>query len=407
VKHQVGPYPSLDAFRGLGMLMVTSIHVSFSSGFFSRHPLVGDFISRLEVALPIFFVMSGFLLSRPYFNAILEDRTLPSLSRYVRNRAFRILPAYWVALAVILIWFGIPKISGVGWLDHPPFGPIIVFATMLQTFVAGAVFGGYSAFDQVWSLGTEVTFYALLPLLALWLRRGAVGRDVAQRVRLITTVLVGLMVFAQLWRTGLWAVAPGWKRSAMFWLPSHVDYFASGMLLSLWSIRERRGAALPPVVKLLADRPWLSWLGAGAAYLVAVNPGHLLPVLRVSRSPLEFGADYLARQFLYLIIATLMVLPAMLGPRLVGAGRKLLASAPLAWLGTISLGGFLWHKAWLEQIQHWLGYGPFQGDMLRLSVLTLLAACIVGTLSYLLVERPLMNVAQRLGERADRDRVPR
>ncbi len=48
--------------------------------------------------MPLFFVLSGFLLWRPIASAVLRGRRLPSVRRYARNRALRILPAYWVVL---------------------------------------------------------------------------------------------------------------------------------------------------------------------------------------------------------------------------------------------------------------------------------------------------------------------
>jgi peptidoglycan/LPS O-acetylase OafA/YrhL len=54
----------------------------------------------LNAGVTLFFVLSGFLLWRPFASAVASGRDLPSLSRYARNRTLRILPAYWVVLAV-------------------------------------------------------------------------------------------------------------------------------------------------------------------------------------------------------------------------------------------------------------------------------------------------------------------
>ncbi|MCW2712328.1 MAG: acyltransferase 3, partial [Marmoricola sp.] len=63
-----GPtFPVLDTLRAVGALAVVTTHVTFQSGDYVRHGIVGALLSRLDVGVAIFFVLSGFLLSRPYF----------------------------------------------------------------------------------------------------------------------------------------------------------------------------------------------------------------------------------------------------------------------------------------------------------------------------------------------------
>src|SRR4051794_12159761 len=60
----------------------------------------GVFMAPLNEGVPMFFVLSGFLLWRPLAASVIEGRQLPSVRRYARNRVLRILPAYWVVLLV-------------------------------------------------------------------------------------------------------------------------------------------------------------------------------------------------------------------------------------------------------------------------------------------------------------------
>ena len=68
---------------------------------------------RLEAAFAIFFVISGFLLYRPFVKARLLDRPPVSTRAYGWRRFLRIVPAFWVALTVIALWIG-PSFSSLG-----------------------------------------------------------------------------------------------------------------------------------------------------------------------------------------------------------------------------------------------------------------------------------------------------
>src|SRR5690349_18394994 len=71
-------FPCLDAYRGIGMTMVLLNHAAYATGFpFRDTPLsnaLTPFIARLDLSVPMFFVMSAFLLYRPFAKATLQDR---------------------------------------------------------------------------------------------------------------------------------------------------------------------------------------------------------------------------------------------------------------------------------------------------------------------------------------------
>ena len=126
-------------------------------GIGARHdwPLVDRSASR-----NVFFVLSGYLIARPFVAAHVQDRPQPDVARYARNRILRIVPAFWVAILATLIVFGL--------LGSPAW---VVPVTLLfgQAFVAEEPFVTHIA--QGWTLGTEMAFYALVPLVALWFSR--------------------------------------------------------------------------------------------------------------------------------------------------------------------------------------------------------------------------------------------
>ena len=403
--NRAGPFPNLDAYRGIAMIMVMTNHAAFSAGLRGKHEMLNAFIARFDISIPVFFMVSGFLLFRPYATALMDDRPQPSIRTYVRNRAARVLPAYWAALAGVMIWFGIPIVNGAGPFDARPLGATLFYALMLQTFSASAVFHGFAEFDQAWSIGTEVAFYATLPVGATLMRRRLAGREPARQLRAILTTMGVVIVAAQLWRIGLVAVGhdhPGLAASAAFWLPAHMDFFALGMAMATWNVAARLGVPLPRLMAWLSVRPWACWAIAGALWLVVVNPLKIdiWGLFTIHANPLDLTREYVAKQFVYCFVAPLYLFPAMFGPQREGLLRRFLGSRPLSALGAISLGFYLWHKAWLSQAERWTGAQPFQGSFGKLWIITLVGGLACGTASYWLVERPVLR------HRGRRDRQP-
>src|SRR5690242_18636317 len=81
--HMLG-IPIISWVRDSGVNPV-AVHDAFGS--------VGDVVTAGgTVGVSIFFVLSSYLLSRPFLRALLHDAPRPSLGRYTRNRLLRIIP---------------------------------------------------------------------------------------------------------------------------------------------------------------------------------------------------------------------------------------------------------------------------------------------------------------------------
>src|SRR5437763_7021548 len=89
-------YPLIDGLRAAAALGVLLTHSAISSGLVTAGATGFRYAQRLEVGVTIFFVISGFVLYRPFLVARLEGAELPRVGRYARRRALRILPAYWI-----------------------------------------------------------------------------------------------------------------------------------------------------------------------------------------------------------------------------------------------------------------------------------------------------------------------
>ncbi len=153
----------LDFLRALACLLVFAHHtvqrLNFDalSGGWRVYYL---FFNMGAFGVGIFFLLSGFLLARPFWIAFDAGEAMPSLKTYAIRRAARIAPGFYVALTVTLVL----AVAVFG----TPFSP-----DMLYRYVAGLLFVGefhwltlfpVEVNGPLWSIGMEVASYALLPL---------------------------------------------------------------------------------------------------------------------------------------------------------------------------------------------------------------------------------------------------
>jgi peptidoglycan/LPS O-acetylase OafA/YrhL len=331
-----------------------------------------------RVAFVMFFVLSGYLLYRAFARAALGRSDPVSIIGYLGRRAARIAPAYYVAIVGSLV---LVSLAG----DGTP-GRRLVDAGKLPLFFC---FGQNYSPDTLlklnaatWTLAVEVAFYALLPVVGLVaLRLGSPRRQAA---------LLGGLVLAGLgWNLADYLA--GWGPVAGHAPPSFLPYFACGMLVALAVERGRANGVA------LSGAGSAALVLAGAALLVANGLWHVLD-RSVDSFTMEVFADFGAAVAFAAVIASLV-----LGT---GAGLRWLAWRPLAWIGTITYGLYLWH---IPVIVFMRGNGLLPGGALS-ALVALPLAVALGAASWYLIEQPLMNRAARLrrtratGARSERSR---
>ena len=381
-------FPCFDGLRAIAALTVLLHHAGFVTGA-SWQGGVGPYLARMDSGVTIFFVISGFLLYRPYVDAHLTGERALSVGRFYTRRVLRIFPAYWVALTGVVLFFG-TQVSG--------WGDIVTFYGLFQIYDDERFFG---ALSQAWSLSTELSFYLVLPAYAWLVRRlaGPAG-DRARVVRVEVLALAVVVAASLLWRSMLHPVDGSELRQlARYWLPAHADLFAVGMLMAVASVA-LAGRDERPTVTRTHLLPLASWALAFAA-LWAVSHRVDLPLgLADGTESQEW-----ARHLLYLAYAALLVLPAVFGPREAGAVRRLLASPPMLGLGLVSYGVYLWHQAWLGKVMEWTDSTLFDADVWQVAGFAVVPTVLTATLSYRIVERPFLRLKTRDLRRPTRDRL--
>jgi peptidoglycan/LPS O-acetylase OafA/YrhL len=377
----VGPrYPCFDGLRAIAATTIVVFHVAATSGA-TTGVARGRYLARLDVGVAVFFVVSGFLLYRPFVTAHLGGRPATRWREFWWRRVLRIYPAYWVALTAAILAFHSTNLHG--------FGDYVRHYALVQIYRPHY---GADGIVQTWTLAVEVSFYAALPLYAALLRR-LVSR--APRARALTLELSGVVVLyagGLATRAALFALR-GTGVPSTNWLPAQVDLFALGIGLAVLSAaREEKFGADFVVAPLrwLGDHAVASWALAGVAFVVVCNIG--LPITFATGT----RTQEMARQVLYGLTALFLVVPAVFGAQDRGGVRRLLRSRPLVAVGVVSYGVFLWHFDWVKQLVDF-GLLRHVHELRFLALLLFTAVLTMATamLSWFVVERPALALKRR------------
>ena len=360
---------ALDGLRGIAALMVFAIHIWIyqlpNTVELRRDSWEKTLLFEGRVAFVMFFVLSGYLLYRAFARAAVRGSEPVNVRSYLVRRAARIVPAYYVAIlgTLALLWA-----AG----DVP--GRRLVDTVQLPLFF---VFGQNYSPDTLlklnaatWTLAIEVVFYLMLPVvgwLALRWARGSVGRQ--------ALLLGGLAVAGLAWNALDYAA--GWGPVASHSPPSFLPYFACGMLVALL-VESRRVRGTPPLGRVTSAA-----LVSGAAVVLVLN-GWWHATFAHDAVAMEVLADSGAAVAFAAIIAALV-----LGT---GTGVRWMGSRPLAWMGEITYGFYLWH---IPLIVCARGLGLLPGGVLS-GVVLLPVAIAFGAASWYWIERPIMRRAARL-----------
>lgn len=357
--------PELDGLRGIAVLLVLWIHLPGGA--------LGVSISGLrQVVLPgnlgvdLFFVLSGFLITRILL--VDRERGVP-LRKFLIRRFLRIFPIYYLTIAVML-----PKLS---WED------VLVCSTYTSNY-------GYmliehrSPMEHTWSLAVEEHFYLLWPPLVAFLA------PVRSRRILLLGILpltVAASLALMIW--GNWAEY-GTELAEVQLRSSLVRFFSLGLgaLLAYHELTVRARPLLS--LCLIAGAASVCWLLSirGLATVGLWAPlqehfkdagGFFQPFSSVRVLAIPFGS-----------LAAVMFAIAYTGSK--NPLSMILRSRPLRSIGRISYGLYLYHFPIFSS-----GVWGFESTFPEpVRVVVVLTTCfVVATLSYHVIERPLLQFASR------------
>ncbi|MXP21611.1 acyltransferase family protein [Gordonia sp. HNM0687] len=338
--------PSLTGIRTIAALSVCLTHAAFWTGDYTDDYL-GRLLSRFEIGVALFFVLSGYLLFSPWVDALAGRRGRPSVGRYFWHRARRILPAYWLTVLAVYGLFLIytppdAAPAGTGWSGF------LRNMTLTQVYGFGHL---HSGLTQMWSLAAEVVFYLALPVIAGGLMLLCGGR---WRPDLLVVGLVALMLVSPIWSV-IVAGSTDLSPTARLWAPAFFGWFVAGMLLA--------------VVGRLVTRwdPTISVAVAAGALLLSGTAIAGEPTI----TPTTASAT-IVKHLLYVVVAVGLIGPLTI--RGVDGGcdwwARWCGSRPMVWFGAISYEFFLVHLIILEVVMDLLGWRVFSGSTIVAFLLT-------------------------------------
>jgi peptidoglycan/LPS O-acetylase OafA/YrhL len=363
-------FGSLDGVRGLCILGILWHH--------SGLELPGVFFHRAFLAVDMFFVLSGFLIVTLLLRE--RDRTGDiSLRKFYARRTLRIFPIYYLLLFVLLILYAVLKPGTKTAGDY--------FASLpyLLTYTSNWVPVQASNLTITWSLATEEQFYLGWPLIEKLLRPPGVALVLVLVLIVNQLMNFGVLdfLFTALYGSevnlNLQILDVTYTPIALGVLLAHVLHAPQGFRF-FFPLVGRRGSCVV--------------FGGLLASLVAIWPGDIS------------GAGRLLMQL------SMMLLLGSLVIREDHTARAALAFPPIAALGVISYGVYLYHMWAMHPVA--LGFMKLGWDRQSYAYLfvSVLASTIVAGLSYRFIEQPLLKLKTRfstdraceVGQRPPRDR---
>lgn len=377
-----------DPLRGLAALAVAVYHAGTVSLLLSGHSsdlaargwtgpfgFIGAPIGAGPFGVQIFFVLSGFLISRPFVAAFGDGHSMPRVGAYLRNRALRLLPGLWVAFGVVIFVAGT---RGKTIADIPR---LFAFSEDWSTSSLGVVFG------QVWSLQVEARFYLVVPviagLLALFYRLSR--RRGSPRNRLIFVGALALIV------AGICLVLVPRGNTAAFYAPlaqAHMLLLgvalAAAELAFSWQWLASRAGRLLTLGAFVSAVTALIWLEF---------PSGTLPAL------LPFDYRLSVASIAAFAVLTLVAAPVLL-QRAGARCWRMLDNPPLRWLGARSYGLYLYQLLILMEFAP-LGPGTayYRQTFVFLILVGIPVVIAAAALSWRLIEKPALRLKATTGRR--------
>ncbi|UOQ67516.1 acyltransferase family protein [Hymenobacter volaticus] len=354
----------LPAFTGIRAIAAYMVFLHHFNPFYEggSTPLLHYLLVEFHIGVPVFFVLSGFLITLRYIDHI--RFTTAWWKQYLRNRFARIYPMFFLITCLNFAWLYHQE----GTLDSTV---VLTNVLLLRGFFESII---YSGIPQGWTLTVEECFYLLAPIV-FWLL-------LQRRIRLwympfgLLAIGCGLVfLFRPLEYYGLFA---NFKFMLLFTFFGRCIEFFAGIQLALWYRRGRiRRYAIPSLLTSI-----------GCLMTVAVLVG-----LVWIRGPYAYGQEHP-----FGVAFNNVALPG--GILVLFAGllteqtwlRQLLSSTLLQVLGKSSYIFYLIHFGVIQQFVHDLV--PFEGKWLNLISIFLVLNLLAIALHYL-VEQPLNNLIRR------------
>ena len=378
----------VHGLRAVAALLVLLSHVGFWTGA-TRIDFVGGLVARGDAGVAVFFAISAFLLLRPAIRRGFDaNETIPNLESYAARRTARILPAYWLALAAVLV--AAATISGAGGLGG--FAKVVSHVFLLQGYTGNY----YQSFTQTWSLTTEATFYVLVPFIGLWFARKIARSKPNHALKPIGRLLLGgaivglaCQALATVWTLAGSTSGAGILATSVL---GHLAWFCAGATVAV--VVEAQSHGVGP----LADESIIASVFRSRSTMVLVA----IVLFALASSPLAGPRDLSAqtvsqavfKELTYALFALLLLAATVDEPAPGTAANRVAASPLTKWLGDISYGIFLWHVLVLQVVFAATGATLFATGFWWVLYAVLGFTIAIASASWILLERPILKAVR-------------
>ena len=287
--------PSLDGLRAISITLVILSHLVKW-----RHVTLDRVETYGILGVHVFFVLSGYLITNLLLREYDRSCTISLRDFYIR-RAFRIFPAAFVFVAVVIVLY---------WHQLRWYHVAAALAYVANMDLSRPWF-----FGHLWSLSIEEQFYLLWPFaVKKWHRHKSV-------------ILLCVFLATPVFRTALYALRI--RNGIAGSLPVYADQLAIGCLLAVFAPRlpKIRGYVAVAMLMVVIFEPWFS----------GSSPARTLFQL------------FVLRPLLHLSIAGLVL-------HVIQVPYRALNWSPVAWLGKISYSVYLWQELFCSNPTLHLGY---------------------------------------------------
>lgn len=347
----LGYRPALDGLRGIAALMIVIYHTRVIT-------LIGGFI-----AVDIFFVLSGFLITVLLLQEY-DQTGRVRLRNFYARRILRLAPALLLLLTCLLIFVVV---------FQPTYLEIAFKETLAALFY---VMNWVIAFQVItpmylthtWSLSIEEQFYLLWPLVLVLLLR-------LRLPRLHTALLVAALALLSMGVRASLFSSPEWVMRVYTGLDTRADGLLIGcalaVVMSSGIMRDHhaagRGMRRITRITLPAATLFLAAVALMADGRAVITYAFLIPLVNLCVG---------------LIILHLLLEPDSLP-------NRLLSWRPLAWVGRLSYGLYLWH------FPIFIGLLAADHTPEEVFLIGMPATFLAASLSYYLLERPVLRLKSR------------
>ena len=343
---ELGYRPALDGVRGLAILLVLAVHTNHLYGW--------SLLRGGSIGVDIFFVLSGFLITC----ILLEEWAATgsvNLRHFYWKRFLRLVPALILVVTTLLLlsdFFFSPQEAAQTRRTTP-----IALAYLTDFFASLSPETPLGALRHTWSLAMEEHFYLIWPpLLLVLLKTGA-----SKRVLFALTVSLALAVC--------------FHRAMLF-------QFGVSPARTYFGFDTRADSLLIGCAAAMA----VSW---GLLRGMSRLNGLAIALIVVSVIGTDFASPKLHAGGFTILAATTALLLINLVVTEKGTLHAVLEARPLVWVGRISYGLYLWHYPMFKWVKYMNAPWPVK---LALAVFATFA---VASLSFYLMERPLLRLKRR------------